>query len=219
MVAFGRRRAPAGGEIPDGSCRNRGQVDRFKEKGAEMDEVYIGVKNWWSFLIRGIVAIAVGVILLLWPASTLRVLAMLIGILALLDGVVETVWALVLLSRKEKMGLVLARGLVSLLIGLLLLIRTGFAFALVVVLIAVWEIVTGFVEIAASFEMPPDSGRGLLGVSGALSIALGMLLLILPLETVYAIIVVLSIFLFVSGVVRIIEAFYALRLRKEIVES
>jgi len=29
-----------------------------------MDEVYIGVKNWWSYLIRGLVAIAIAVVLL-----------------------------------------------------------------------------------------------------------------------------------------------------------
>lgn len=184
-----------------------------------MDEIYIGVRNWWSFLLKGIAAIAFGIILLVWPASTLRVFAYLIGALALIIGAVETIWSIVLLVQKEKAWLLLVRGLVSLLIGLLLVLRTGFTFAVVVVIIAVWEIVVGFVELVVAFEMPKDSGRGLLGFSAVLSIILGILLLVLPLETVYAVIIVISAFLIVGGIVSIIEAFYAKKLRKEILES
>jgi len=181
-----------------------------------MDEVYIGVRNWWSFLLKGILAIAFGIILLVWPASTLRVLAYIIGALALAFGLIETIWSIVLLIEKEKAWLLLARGLVSLLVGLLLVLRTGFTFALVVVLIAIWEIVTGFVELVVAIELPKDSGRGLLAFSAVLSIILGILLLVLPLETVFAVIIVISAFLVVGGIVNIIEAFYAMKLRKEI---
>lgn len=181
-----------------------------------MDEVYVGVRSWWSFLVSGLVAIAFGVLLLVWPASTVRVLAYLVGILALVEGVVETVWAFVLLSRKEKMAFMLVRGLLGLLIGILLLAKTGFALTFVVVLIAVWSIFTGVVELVGSLEMPKGSGRGWIAVSGALSLLLGILLLAVPLETVWAIIIVLSIFLIAGGLVRIVLAFSARKLEKEI---
>lgn len=184
-----------------------------------MDEVYIGVKNWWSFLIRGIIAIAFAIALLAWPASTVRVLAYLVGILALIDGIIETVWALVLLFQREKMAMMLVRGLLGLLVGILLLTKTGLSLAIVVVFIAIWAIVSGFVEFVASLEMPPGSGRGWVGVNGVLSVLLGILLLSLPLETVYAIIVVLAVFLLVGGVIRIVLAFYARKAGKELLES
>lgn len=184
-----------------------------------MDEVYIGVKNWWSFLIRGLIAIAFGVVLLAWPASTIKVLAYLVGILALVDGIIETVWALVLLFRKEKMGILLARGLLGLFIGVLLLTKTGFTLTVVVVLIAIWAIVSGIVQFVASLEMPPMPGRGLVGVGGVLSIILGIVLLAIPLETVYAIIVIFCIFLFISGLINVVLAFYARKFRTELLES
>jgi uncharacterized membrane protein HdeD (DUF308 family) len=181
-----------------------------------MEEVYIGVKNWWSYLITGIIAVVFGIVLLAWPASTIKVLAYVVGILALVTGAVETIWALALLFKKEKRGLLLVRGLVGVLVGLLLLTKTGFALTLVVVVIAIWAIVSGIVEFIASLEMPPKSGRGWLAVSGVLTIILGILLVALPLETVYAIIVILSVFLFADAIVRFILAFYARKFEKEL---
>lgn len=180
-----------------------------------MDEVYIGVKNWWSFLITGVLLIAFGIVLLVWPASTLKVLAYLVGILALVIGTVETIVAFVQLARKEKMAFLLARGLISILIGILLLAKTGFTLTLVVVLIAVWSIIAGVIELMGGLEMPAKSGRGWVAAAGVLNIILGILLLALPLETVYAIIVVLSIFLFVGGILRFVMAFSARKLQKE----
>lgn len=177
-------------------------------KGGILVESYIVMEKWWSYLVRGLLAIAFGVVLLVWPASTVRVLTLLIGIFALVDGVIETVLAIVLAARKEKMGIVLVRGLVSLLIGILLLAKTGFALALVVVILAIWAIVSGFVELIVAFELPPMSGRSLIGIFGVISIIFGILLIALPLETVYGIIVVLSIFLILGGLMRVIYSFF-----------
>jgi uncharacterized membrane protein HdeD (DUF308 family) len=186
------------------------------EKGEVMEPVYIGVKNWWSYLIRGVIAIAFGVILIAWPESTIKVLAYLVGILAILDGVIETAWAVYLAFKKEKMGLVLARGLFGLLVGILLLTKTNFTLTLVVILVGMWAVASGIIELMASFEMPPMSGRGLFAVGGALSIIIGILLLALPLQTVYAIIVIFCILLFVGGIIRLVFAFYARKYEKQI---
>ena len=103
--------------------------------------------------------------------------------------------------------------------GILLLTKTGFSLAIVVAFIAIWAIVSGFVEFIASLEMPPDSGRAWMGVSGVISVILGILLLALPLETVYAVIVILAAFLLVGGVIHIVLAFYARKVGKELLGS
>jgi uncharacterized membrane protein HdeD (DUF308 family) len=159
------------------------------------------------------------VLLLAWPASTVKVLAYLVGILFLIDGIIETVFAIVLITRKEKMGITLARGLIGLLIGILLLAKTGIALTLVVVLLAIWAIASGFIEFITAMELPPKSGRGLLFADGVLSVILGILLLALPLETVYAVIIIFCIFLLVGGVMNIVLAFYARSFKKKLLES
>ena len=48
--------------------------------------------NWWLLLLRGIVAIAFGVMAFFWPGLTLVTLTLLWGAYALMDGVIA-IWA------------------------------------------------------------------------------------------------------------------------------
>ena len=45
------------------------------------------VLNWWMMAIRGVLAMAFGVSILVWPNVTLSIVVMLFGLYALLDGV------------------------------------------------------------------------------------------------------------------------------------
>jgi uncharacterized membrane protein HdeD (DUF308 family) len=49
-------------------------------------------ENWWLLLLRGLAAIAFGVIAFLWPGITLVALTYLFGIYAIVDGV-AAIWA------------------------------------------------------------------------------------------------------------------------------
>ena len=44
-------------------------------------------ENWWLLLLRGLAAIAFGVIAFMWPGITLVALTYLFGIYAIVDGV------------------------------------------------------------------------------------------------------------------------------------
>jgi uncharacterized membrane protein HdeD (DUF308 family) len=50
-------------------------------------------KGWWLLLLRGIAAIAFGVLAFLWPGLTLVTLVLLYGAFALVDGVLSLVAA------------------------------------------------------------------------------------------------------------------------------
>ena len=41
----------------------------------EMEEGVIVLRRWWSYLLRGIIALAVGVVLIAWTGASARVLA------------------------------------------------------------------------------------------------------------------------------------------------
>jgi len=49
--------------------------------------------HWWLFLLRGIAALAFGVLTLAWPGATLLVLMAFIAAYALVDGIVALVYA------------------------------------------------------------------------------------------------------------------------------
>ena len=48
---------------------------------------------WWSFLLRGLFAIALGLFALFWPALSLSVLVIAVGIYCLVDGAAGLVGA------------------------------------------------------------------------------------------------------------------------------
>lgn len=173
-----------------------------------MEQNYI-VKKWWSFLLRGIIALAFGVLALVWPTKTTIVLVILFGIFALVDGVFDVIQSIVLATKKERWGWVLVKGLVGLLIGILVLARPDIALGVLVILIAVWAIASGFIEIAAALDMPPESGRGIVGIVGALSLVIGILLLIAPFTGALAIMIVIGIYAVIAGIVLIVISFFA----------
>src|SRR5687768_15308041 len=58
-------------------------------------------RNWWVFLVRGLVAILFGLVALFYPAATLFTLILFYGIFAFIDGVFAVVSAV---RGKEGMG-------------------------------------------------------------------------------------------------------------------
>ena len=50
-------------------------------------------RNWWSLVIRGLVAIVLGIVTFAWPGITVGAVVILFGAYALLDGVVSIVGA------------------------------------------------------------------------------------------------------------------------------
>ncbi len=138
------------------------------------------LRNWWMMAIRGGVAIAFGLSLLLWPNVTLGRAVVLFGIYALVDGA----WAVAAAVRASRWPLegwpVALEGLVSIVLGGLALfwpfVPSGFQH-----LIVAWGIVTGLLEILAATRLPHGAaGHWLIGTGGVSSLFLALFILILP---------------------------------------
>ena len=188
----------------------------YRRKGKRMETGLIA-KSWWSFLLRGLIAIALGVLLLVWPAATVGVIIILFGIFALVDGIIETILSIVGAVRKlDGWGWLLVKGLVGILIGGVILARPDVAIGIVVILIAIWAIVLGFAEIAAAMDMPPESGRGFVVVLGILSLILGIVILCVPRESVYVFVLIVGIYALVAGFFNVVLSFFARSWEKKI---
>lgn len=183
-----------------------------------MEEVGVEVikRNWWAYLLRGLVAIALGIILLAWPGATLTVLIVVFGVFALIEGAIEFILAIVLASKKEPWGLTMVKSLVGLLLGGVIIARPDIALSVVVILFAIWMIATGFIQLILAFEMPPMSGRSLVGFGGILSVVIGILLLAVPWGTVHAVLILIAILALVLGLWLIILGFYSLNLKRKL---
>jgi uncharacterized membrane protein HdeD (DUF308 family) len=171
-------------------------------------------RQWWSYLLRALVALVFAILLLSYPGATLKTLITILGILLIIEGLVDIVRAIILAARKERWGWALGGGCISLLIGAIFLAHTEFTLAFAAVLIGIWAIISGIVELSIAFDMPAETGRGILAVFGVITIAIGIVVVLYPYGTIYALMVVFSIYLLVQAGLNIVFAIYANKLQK-----
>ncbi|MCF8078056.1 MAG: DUF308 domain-containing protein [Desulfobacterales bacterium] len=114
---------------------------------------YRGHGYWWLLLIEGIAGIAIGLCALIWPTLTVAVLLVFIALWAVVTGVFEIAAAIQI--RKEVTGewaLALA-GILSVLIGILLIANLEAGAVAVVWLIGVYALVFGALLVFLGFRL------------------------------------------------------------------
>lgn len=138
-----------------------------------------GTWRWWTLALRGVVAIAFGILALIVPTVAFTSLVILFGAYAIVDGAL----ALVLASRHvQPRGALIAHGLVSIAAGVITLGWPRITGLVLLIVIAVWAIVAGLLEIGWAVQMRKRlEGEWLLALEGVLSIVFGVLLILSPL--------------------------------------
>jgi uncharacterized membrane protein HdeD (DUF308 family) len=159
------------------------------------------VKRLTSPLVwRGLLAILVGVIAVAWPGITVGAFVILFAVYAFLAAGMEAMRAF----RSETAGSVAGRLLLSLLnvaAGVVALVWPGITALALALLIAVWAFVIGFFELYLAFSGGATAGeRALLGLTGLISVALGLVFAIRPDVTVVTIAEVYGLFSIVAGI-------------------
>lgn len=128
-------------------------------------------------MVRGVLALALGLAALFWPSATLSLLVRLIGIYVLFDGVVN----LLAVFRAGAPGAYVTPGLLGMAVGLILLFWPGVTGRLLMVVVGFWALFQGGSLIVAARRRPPgDPDRGPALVSGALAGAAGLILVVWP---------------------------------------
>jgi uncharacterized membrane protein HdeD (DUF308 family) len=144
---------------------------------------------WWTFILRGLLAIAFGILAFVAPAWGVAILVALFGVWALIDGV-ATAWTGIRTRTTDRnWWLEILEGAVSILAGLIALVLPGFAAEVLVILIAAWAIVTGVIQIWSAIRLREQiRGEFWLGLAGVASILFGVILLAFPAAGVLAIV-------------------------------
>lgn len=153
--------------------------------------------------LRGVAAIVFGLLALLWPAMTALALAVLFGAYALVSGGVHLAAGFSRGQPGTVRGLFLLTGLLGVAIALVALLWPAItAFALAIV-IGIWAIVIGVLDIWASVRW---RAARLLAVVGVVSVLAGLLILFRPDLGAVVIAQVIGVYAIVAGVVMLVAA-------------
>src|SRR6201991_3843501 len=165
--------------------------------------VYTG--SWWALLLRGIAAIAFGLLAFVWPGITLTVLVLLWGAYALVDGAFAIAAGLKSHGENKRWWVLLLEGLLSVAAGIFAFVIPGITALILLILIAAWAIVTGIFEIVAAIQLRKYiKGEWLLALAGVASVIFGLALLFNPGVGALALVWLIGAYSIVFGVLLIV---------------
>lgn len=160
--------------------------------------------NWWSLVVRGIFAIAAGLIATAFPGITITALVILFGAYALVDGVVGFIGAVRASRSHERWGFLLFEGITGILAAAITVFWPPLTAIVLIYLVAAWAIITGIFEIAAAIQLRRSiSGEWLLALGGILSMVFGLFIMFYPLAGAIAITLVFGLYAMFFGIVLI----------------
>jgi uncharacterized membrane protein HdeD (DUF308 family) len=138
-------------------------------------------RNWLLLAVRGLVAVLFGLLAFIWPGLTLLTLIFLFGIYAITNGALTLAVAFKAPKGYPRFAWLIVEGILSVLAGFIAFLMPGITALSLVILIAVWAIVTGAFEIVAAIRLRKVvSHEWLLVIAGIASLAFGVTILILP---------------------------------------
>jgi uncharacterized membrane protein HdeD (DUF308 family) len=166
-----------------GTNRSGKKLFSRMQDGNEGGSMTIGLaNNWWSPVVRGLVAILLGIITLAWPAITLSGLVLLFGAYALLDGIFNIVGAWRASKAHERWGVLVFEGIAGIIAAVVTFAWPAITALALVFIVAAWAIVTGIFEIVAAVRLRKYiKGEWLLILGGVASVVFGILLSLSPL--------------------------------------
>jgi len=166
---------------------------------------------WWLLVLRGVLALALGVMAFVVPGVTLAGLVLAFGAFALADGILSAIAAFRADDGEDRWPLAL-HGVLGVLVGGITLFAPGVTALGLVAFIAAWALVTGVLEIVAAIRLRKEiEGEFWMGLAGVASVIFGLLLLARPGAGALAILWMIAVFAIVVGIALILLGF---RIRK-----
>ena len=139
-------------------------------------------RDWWVFAIRGVAAIAFGILAFIWPETTLAVLVFLFGAYVLVDGAS----LLIALIRGDNVArrhawAVGIMGVLGIVAGVATFAWPGLTALSLLYLVAFWAIAMGTFQVIAAVVLRRElEGEFWMALGGVVSIVFGAFLVAFP---------------------------------------
>jgi uncharacterized membrane protein HdeD (DUF308 family) len=159
----------------------------------------LAAQNWGMFVLRGIFALALGVLAFAAPAPTLAALIFVFAVYAIADGILAIAFGIAAPSGPS--WLLVIAGIVGIAIGVYTLVSPQVTAVALTLLIGTFAFVRGIAEVGTAIWLRNVSeNTWLYVISGIVSIVFGAYLIVAPGDGAFAILFVIGFYALFAGV-------------------
>jgi uncharacterized membrane protein HdeD (DUF308 family) len=172
-------------------------------------DILAGIGRHWGWALAfGIITLVAGVLALVWPGRTIVVVAVLFGVQLVWAGAFRFVAAFAIEGADTTSRVLWALlGVLSFLFGIYALRHILVTVTALALLLGIFWIVNGLIEIFTALSDRVRSGRGWAMAGGLLGVLAGIVVLVYPGISLVSLAIVLGIWLIVYGAMGIVAAF------------
>ncbi|HWK74042.1 MAG TPA: HdeD family acid-resistance protein [Povalibacter sp.] len=161
-------------------------------------------RNWWLIALRGVIAVLFGILAWIWPGITLLALVVLWGVYSFADGVLSLVTAFRWRDSGKPLWALIVVGLAGIAAGIVAFVWPQITALVLLMFIAAWAIVIGIFQIVTAIRIRKEiEGEWLLGLSGAVSLIFGLLMVANPGAGAIAVVWLIGVYAVFFGVLLI----------------
>jgi uncharacterized membrane protein HdeD (DUF308 family) len=133
-------------------------------------------RNWWLFVILGVICVVTGILAIVWPDITLLTLGIIAGVYLMIAAIMEIIDAIIGDPGGRALSAIL--GIVSLIAGLIFIRRPGESLLAIVIVAGIFLVAEGVIRIVRAFA---STGARWWGVAiGAVDAIVGIVILAWP---------------------------------------
>jgi uncharacterized membrane protein HdeD (DUF308 family) len=160
-------------------------------------------KMRWAIGLNGLLSVAFGVVILIWPGISLYALTILFGAYALATGIVGLVHSFAAGAKRER-GWLIVSSLLGIAVGVMVLVWTGISALALLYVIGAYAVALGIMAIGGAFWLPIDGvDTVLMVVTGLVSILFGIVIFARPGTGALVTLDLIAAFALVAGVTQL----------------
>jgi len=160
----------------------------------------------WALGIQGLLWLAFGVVILVWPGISLHALVIVFGAFSLANGIIM-LGAAIAGRVREGRGWLALSGVLGIAIGVLVFVWPGISALALLYVIGAYALALGVLAVGGGIWLPLDGGdRALLALTGLVSVLFGIVIFAKPGDGALVLLALIAAFALVRGITELVVA-------------
>lgn len=168
------------------------------------------VRHWWMYLLVGVIAFALGVFMLVYPAITYELMTLMLGLALMIFGIIQLIVGLLNKNFFVSRTAAIIGAILDIVLGVLLSANPGIAAITLPLILGMWMLYQSFMMInyAGDLKGFKVRGYGFTLFCGIVLLVLAVMILLRPVTIgVMTVAIYISLSFIIYGLSEIISAF------------